>query len=196
MRDLCVYIPAVDEKREARLCDQSLDQRSVVLYRTVCKIEPGRVLVIAAARVVQIRFNRPLLQRHGVDVDGSPDRRQVKVHLRRCLPSACPAHLKLDGSCLETYGAFGPDAQALITDIADHAEQTAPYLDFGANWAAPDIAATARCMVSVAIRIGVSQQLRAIADLKSSRPRFACPRRTQRRRGVATARVNPNVARM
>ena len=106
------------------------------------------------------------------------------------------AHYRFVACCLETYGAFGPDAQALITDIADHAEQTAPYLDFGANWAAPDIAATARCMVSVAIRIGVSQQLRAIADLKSSRPRFACPRRTQRRRGVATARVNPNVARM
>ena len=106
------------------------------------------------------------------------------------------AHYRFSACCFETYGAFGPDAQALITDIADHAEQTAPYLDFGANWAAPDIAATARCMVSIAIRIGVSQQLRALADLKSSRPYFACPQRTQRRRGVATSRTNPNVARM
>ena len=85
----------------------------------------------------------------------------------------------------------------LPTDhIADHAEQTALYLDFGANWAAPDSAATARCMVSIAIRIGVFQQLRALADLKSSRPYFACPQRTQRRRGVATSRTNPHVARM
>ena len=106
------------------------------------------------------------------------------------------AHYRFSACCFETYGAFGPDAQALTTDIADHAEQTAPYLDFGANWAAPDIAATARCMVSIAIRIGVSQQLRALADLKSSRPYFACPQRTQRRRGVATSRTNPNVARM
>ena len=28
----------------------------------------------------------------------------------------------------ETYGAFGPDAQALITDIADHAEVGWPVL--------------------------------------------------------------------
>ena len=103
------------------------------------------------------------------------------------------AHYRFSACCFETYSAFGPDAQALITDIAD---QTAPYLNFGANWAALDIAATARCMVSVAIRIGVSQQLRAIADLKSSRPRFACPLCTQRRRGIATSRTNPNVARM
>ena len=107
------------------------------------------------------------------------------------------AHYRFSACCFETYGAFGPDAQALITDIADHAEQTAPYLNFGANWAAPDIAAIARCMVStVAIRVGVSQQLRATADLKSSRPRLACPLCTQRRRGVATTRADPNVARM
>ena len=28
----------------------------------------------------------------------------------------------------ETYGTFGPDAQALITDIADHAEVSWPVL--------------------------------------------------------------------
>ena len=112
------------------------------------------------------------------------------------VPSTAVSDCNVTACCFETYGAFGPDAQALTTDIADHAEQTAPYLDFGANWAAPDIAATARCMVSIAIRIGVSQQLRALADLKSSRPYFACPQRTQRRRGVATSRTNPNVARM
>ena len=34
-----------------------------------------------------------------------------------------------------------------------------PCKDLGANWAAPDVVANARCQISVAIRIGVSQQL-------------------------------------
>ena len=53
-------------------------------------------------------------------------------------------HFKFSAFCCETYGALGPDAQALITDVATHTENTAACKDFGssfgANWAAPGIA--------------------------------------------------------